>query len=156
MNLVPWKPNQQIGDPFSEMEQLQARLNTLFNSSLIRFPGQKKESMFKGWDPEVDIHDYKDKIIVKADVPGMKRKDIDVSVHGNTLILKGEKKHTQETKGKGYVRSERFYGSFNRMITLPSEVDDRKVKAAYKDGVLELILPKKKGSRYRNIKVEVK
>lgn len=156
MNLVPWKLNKQLWDPFSEMEQLQGRLNSLFNSSLTRFPGEKRELMFKGWGPDVDIHDQKDKVVVKADIPGIEKKDIDISVHSNMLMIKGEKKHDQEIKEKGYVRSERFYGSFSRMVTLPAEVDDRRVKATYKDGVLELILPKKKGSKYRNIKVEVK
>jgi HSP20 family protein len=104
----------------------------------------------------VDIYDLKDKVMVKADIPGMKKKDFDISVYGNTLVIKGEKRHVQEIKEKDCVRSERFYGSLNRMVTLPAEVDDRRAKATYKDGVLELILPKKKGSRYRNIKVKVK
>ncbi len=156
MDLVPWKPLDRLWDPFSEIEQLQERMNSLFSSSLARFPEKKGQMMFKGWGPEVDVHDLKDKVMVKADIPGMEKKDFDISVYGNTLVIKGEKKHAQEIKEKDCVRSERFYGSFNRTVTLPAEVDDRRVKATYKDGVLELVLPKKKGSRYRNIKVEVK
>ena len=78
MDLVPWKPLDRLWDPFSEIEQLQERMNSLFSSSLARFPEKKGQMMFKGWGPEVDVHDLKDKVMVRADIPGMEKKDFDI------------------------------------------------------------------------------
>jgi HSP20 family protein len=93
--------------------------------------------------------------MVKADIPGLDKEDIDISVHGDTLTIKGEKKEEKESKDKGLVKTERFYGSFNRSLTLPSEVDAAKVKASYNNGVLELTLPKKEESKPKQIKIDV-
>ena len=87
---------------------------------------------------------------------GMKKDEIDVSVHGDTLIIKGEKKQEKEIKESDFVRTERYYGSFNRAIRLPSEVQADKVNAAYKNGVLELVLPKKEESKPKQLKIDIK
>lgn len=140
---------------FSELERLQDQMNKLFNFSLTRWP-EKNSSFFETvWAPAIDIDDTKDAVIVKADLPGMKKEEIDVSVDGNTLLIKGERKHESEQKENGYVRTERAYGSFYRELTLPNFVDSSKLKATYKDGVLELTLPKKEEAKPKKINVEI-
>ena len=108
------------------------------------------------WIPEVDILDDKDRILVRADLPGMKQEEITVEVSDGVLTIKGERKRESETKeGKTY-RVERSYGSFLRSFTLPAGVDAARVNAAYKNGVLEVTLPKLAEAKAKQIKVEVK
>lgn len=156
MALVPWKPQGERGNPFRELEEMQQEMNRLFH--LYRFrSAEKRRDVFGGtWGPAVDIHDEKNRIRVKVDLPGMDKEDIQVSLHGNTLVIKGEKKQESEVKKKGLVRSERFYGCFNRALLLPGGVDAKNVHAAYKHGVLELLLPKKGGVKHKLIKISVK
>lgn len=156
MALIPWRPKELWWDPFRDLEAIQNEMNRLFDSSLIRWGG-RETGLFEGvWSPAIDIYDSKDNIMVKADIPGMKKDEIDVSVHNDTLILKGEKKEEKETKEKGSIRTERFYGSFNRAIRLPAQVDAANVSAAYKNGVLELVLPKKEEAKPKQLQIEVK
>ncbi len=108
------------------------------------------------WAPAVDIVDEKDQIKVKADLPGLKKEDVEVHVENDVLTIKGEKKEEKETKEKDYIRSERYYGAFHRAFTLPASVDAAKVNAAYKEGVLEITLPKKEGAKPKQTKVEIK
>jgi HSP20 family molecular chaperone IbpA len=91
IDLVLWKPLDRLWDPFFEIEHLQERMNSLFSSSLARFPEKKGQAMFKGRCSGEDIHDFKDKVMVKAVIPGMEKKDFDISVHGNTPVINGEK-----------------------------------------------------------------
>ncbi len=107
------------------------------------------------WSPAIDIYDSKDNLLIRADVPGMTKEDIDVTVHNNVLTVRGEKKKETETKSKGFIRQERFSGSFNRSVSLPSEVDASKVKATYKEGVLEIVLPKREEAKPKQIKVDI-
>lgn len=156
MALIPWKQREVWGDPFRELEQIQHEMNRLFNFSLERRTGRDAELWEGKWSPAVDVYDSKDTIVVKADLPGMNKDEIDVSVQDDTLIIKGEKKEEKEVKEKGYIRTERFSGSFSRVIALPSGVNTAKVAATYKNGVLELTLPKKEGAKPKQIKVDVK
>ncbi len=96
----------------------------------------------RGWIPAIDVFEKDDKFVVKAELPGMKEEDIDVSVVGDTLTIKGEKEMETETKEEDYYQWERAYGSFYRAIPLPSTVDASKIEASYEDGVLEVTLPK--------------
>jgi HSP20 family protein len=155
MAIIPWRSEKNAWQPFREVESLQNEVNKLFDFSLGRWPVRSMGLMEGAWSPAVDVFESKDNIMVKADIPGMEKKDIDISVHGDTLAIKGEKKEEAESKEKDYVKTERFYGSFNRALTLPSEVDADKVKASYKDGVLEIILPKKEEAKPKQIKVDV-
>ena len=156
MALIPWRPKESWWDPFRDLETIQNEMNKLFDSSLLRF-GDRNVGLLDGaWSPAVDVYDSKDNVMVKADVPGMKKDEIDVSVHGDTLIIKGEKKQEKETKEKDFVRTERFYGSFNRALRLPATVDASKVNASYKNGVLELVLPKKEESKPKQLKIDIK
>jgi HSP20 family protein len=106
--------------------------------------------------PAVDVFEKNDKFIVKAEVPGMKEEDIDVSVVGDTLTIKGERKTETEVKEEDYYRCERSYGSFYRSIPLPSAVDASKIEASYEDGLLEVTLPKKAEVKPKKIAVSAK
>jgi HSP20 family protein len=108
---------------------------------------------YKAW-PAIDVAEQDDAIIVRAEVPGTKPDDIDISVYGNTLTISGEKKETKEEKDKGYYHVESTYGSFRRDVGLPTDVDSAKVEAAYKDGVLTITLPKAEVSKAVKIKVK--
>ncbi|MFA6636361.1 MAG: Hsp20/alpha crystallin family protein [Candidatus Omnitrophota bacterium] len=154
MQIVPWR-RREAWQPFGELESLQSEMNKLFDLSLGRWPGRSSGLMESAWSPTVDVLESKDNVMVKADIPGLKKEDIDISVHGDTLTIKGEKKNEKDVKEKNYVKTERFYGSFNRAFTLPSEVDAGKVKASYKEGVLEITLPKKEDAKPKQIKVDV-
>jgi len=108
-----------------------------------------------GWTPVVDVLDDKDKLIVKAEVPGFKREDLDVAVHENTLIISGERKSEEERKDGEFYRSERFYGRFHRSIPLPYAVDTDKIQAQYRDGILNITLPKAEHAKAKQIEVTV-
>lgn len=158
MNLIRRNQNGSptLWDPFHMLETLQDDMNRLFDFSFSKWPEKSTGLLQGGWSPAIDIYDEKDELIVKADLPGLTKDDIEVTIEGNILTLKGEKKHEEKTKEKDYVREERFYGAFHRAIALPTSVDADKVKAAYKNGVLELTLPKKEEAKPKQINVEVK
>jgi HSP20 family protein len=118
---------------------------------------------FEDWDvpfwshgrlPAIDVGETENEFTVKAEVPGCKAKDIDISVHGNMLTISGEKKEEEEQKQKGYYHVERSYGSFRRELNLPSEVDPDKIDAVCKDGLLTITLPK--SEKAKSLKVKVK
>lgn len=106
-----------------------------------------------GWLPAVDVLDDKDKLTIKAELPGFKREDLDVSVHDNSLVISGERKSDEEKKDGEFYRSERFYGKFHRSISLPSTVDTGKIEARYRDGVLTVTLPKSDKAKAKQIEV---
>jgi HSP20 family protein len=108
------------------------------------------------WKPAIDVIDKVDHILVKANLPGIKKEDIDVSVTDDTLTLKGKMERSDEEKGESYYRSERVSGSFGRVFRLPTEVDNEKVKAKLENGILELTLPKKEPKKTSEIQIEVK
>jgi HSP20 family protein len=107
------------------------------------------------WTPAVDVLETDNELIIKADLPQVDMKDIQVEIENGTLTLKGERKFESEEKAQGYHRIERSYGTFARYFTLPDSVDTEKVKADYKNGVLTVSLPKKEIAKPRSIKVEV-
>lgn len=156
MALIPWRPKDLWWNPQNDLDIIQRQMGNLFNFPLLRYPEEDAGLLEGVWNPAMDVYDSKDNIIVKVDIPGMKKEDIDVSVHGKTLVIKGEKKQARDVKEEGYVRTERFYGSFNRAVTLPATVDAGKVQAGYKNGVLELVLPKKEEAKPKQLKVNVK
>ena len=108
---------------------------------------------YKAW-PAIDVAEEEDAIIVRAEVPGCKADDIEISVHGNVLTISGEKKLSEEKKEKGYYHVESTYGSFRRELTLPTDVDQSKIDATCKNGVLSVILPKVE--KAKAIKVKIK
>ena len=148
-NLTSW-------DPFQMLETLQDEMNHPFDFPFSRWPERPSGFLGNSWHPAIDVYDEKDNLVVKADVPGLTKDDIEVTIEGNILTIKGEKKLEEKTKEKDFVREERFYGAFHRAIPLPTGVDADKIKASYKNGVLELTLPKKEEAKPKQISVEVK
>lgn len=113
------------------------------------------EPAARPWTPAVDILETENDLILKADLPDVEMKDIDIRLENGTLALKGERKFENEQKGKGYHRLERSYGSFVRYFSLPETLDTENVKADYKNGVLTITLPKKEAAKPRSVRVEV-
>ena len=140
-------------DPFREFAAMQDRMNRLFGNVYLR----DEDTGLRGtWVPAVDIfetdgHD----LVVRAELPGIDREDIDVTVENSTLVLKGEKKFNAEVKEDQYRRIERPYGTFHRSFTLPNTVDTSKVSADFRNGVLTVKLPFREEAKPRTINVEV-
>ena len=146
--IVPWRP-------LRELEGLEHNLEDVFGRLLPR-EWRRLPLEEKGWAPAVDVFEREDKFVVKAELPGMKEDDIDVSVVGDTLTIKGEKKSESEVKEEDYYRSERSYGSFFRSLTLPATIDTRGIEASYEDGVLEVNLPEAHEVKPKKVTVSAK
>jgi HSP20 family protein len=140
-------------DPFREFAAMQDRMNRLFGNVYLR----DEDTGIRGsWAPAVDIFETENHdLVVRAELPGMSREDIEVTVENSTLILKGEKKFDTQVKEENYRRIERAYGSFHRSFTLPNTVDSSKVSADYKNGVLTVKLPFREEAKPRTINVDV-
>jgi HSP20 family protein len=132
-------------DPFTGLR--------LFEDAVTRL--MSEPSAGRPWAPAVDILETEDAIILKADIPDVKIEDIDIRVENNTLSLKGHRKFEKDEKVKGFHRLERSYGDFVRTFALPNTVDNEKVTADYKNGVLSISLPKKEAAKPRQVKVAV-
>jgi HSP20 family protein len=105
--------------------------------------------------PAIEVQEEKDAVVVKAEIPGMKKEDIEVNLSGDLLTIRGEKRQEEERKEKGYYYSERTYGGFSRSIQLPTDVQAEKVSAGFKDGVLEIRLPKTEEAKRKEVKIKV-
>jgi len=146
--------NMQVWNPFHEFENLLARYNKGSGSN----PGTSmtSELSFADWAPSVDIEEEEDKYLIKADLPGVDKKDIDVKLENGVLSIRGEKQTAKETgKGTKRHRTERFHGTFARSFTLPDAVKAEKVDASYKDGVLSLTIPKAEEAKPKSIDIKV-
>ena len=139
-------------DPFRDMNVLQDRMNRLFEDAGRGWRGSEP-SATTAWSPAVDIFETEGEIVVKAELPGMERKDITLNLEKNVLTLKGERRFDKETKEENYHRVERAYGGFSRSFSIPATVDEEKIKADYKDGVLKIILPKKEQLKPKQIQI---
>ncbi|MBF0595327.1 MAG: Hsp20/alpha crystallin family protein [Candidatus Omnitrophica bacterium] len=138
------------------MEKIQRDFNRLLDAS-IPGKGDHDVSLLDGyWSPAVDVVETKDSVVVKVDLPGLKKDDIDVSIENNVLTIRGEKKHDVEHREGDVLRAERYFGSFYRAFTLPSSVDAQKVNAKFENGVLELSVLKKEEAKPKQIKIDVK
>jgi len=148
MALVRW-------EPFRELMTLQDRMNRLFGDFFPRQAGLEEESIAGGvWSPAVDIYETDNDIVLKAELPGMKQEDIQLDIRDNVLTLKGERRQESDVKEGSYHRVERSYGAFQRMFTLPNVIQQDKVKAKYKDGVLEVTMPKAEVAKPKHIAIE--
>lgn len=146
--------NLAVFDPTDEFNYLREQINRMFNETM-RFPSRGTSALnSESWGPSVDIHENPDNYQIEADLPGMKKEDINIDLQGNVLTLSGERKHEAESSAGDDVRVERRYGKFIRSFTLPQNVDPENIKASYNDGVLRLLLPKKEEARPKQIKVE--
>jgi HSP20 family protein len=140
--------------PFRELATMQDRVNRLFED-VMKSPQRSEETLNASWAPAVDIYETDKEIVLKAELPEMQEKDIDIKVEDNVLSITGERRMEKEVKEENYHRIERSYGSFNRSFTLPRTVDREGIKAAYKDGVLKVTLPKKEETKPKQIKIDV-
>jgi len=151
MKVVKYEPKN-LWNPFTDIRDLRDDVDRVFNG----FFGHLIEpDTTEAWYPAVDIYEEKDNFVIKADLPGIKQEDIKVSLNNNTLTLKGERKVETEEKHKGYYRTERSYGEFYRAFQLPAEVDSEKIKAKYKDGILEIDVPKSEKAKPKEISIKV-
>jgi HSP20 family protein len=148
MAIVRW-------EPFRDLLSLQERMNRLFDESYRGRQGDEDWALGGSWAPPVDIYEHEGNIVLKAEIPGIDPKDVDVRVENNTLTLKGERKIDHEIKKENYHRVERTYGAFTRSFTLPNVVDTINIKAEYKDGVLRVTLPKREEAKPKSISINV-
>jgi HSP20 family protein len=148
--LLPFKRRGAVPNVLSDMDDM-------FKRMWLGFPFHNlQEEMDIGWSPRLDVSETDNGLEIVADLPGMEKKDISVSLENNVLTIQGEKKEEKESKGKRYHTIERRSGSFYRALRLPVEVEKDKVEAAFKDGVLTLRLPKAKESKPKVAQIEIK
>jgi HSP20 family protein len=145
MTLVKW-------EPFRELMAMQDRMTRLFDDTLSRIV--KGEVVQGIWSPPVDVVETGTEIILKADLPEMSQDEIGIKVEDGTLTIEGERKFLKETPEENYIQIERSYGTFRRTFAIPRMIDQEKIKASYKDGVLRIVLPKKEHVYPKQISVE--
>jgi HSP20 family protein len=149
MAIVRWQP-------FRDLLATEREFDRLFREAFSPLFGQREgEFSTRAWAPAVDIFETENSIVLKAELPGVDPKDVEVRVEDNTLYLKGERKFEKETKEENYHRIERSYGSFARSFVLPNSMDAEKVAAEYQDGLLTLTLPKREEAKPKTIKINV-
>ena len=129
-------------EPFRDLMAMQDRMTHLFDETLFRI--WKEEGPRRIWSPPVDILERENEIVLKIDVPEMNQSDIEIKVEENTLMIQGERKFNKEGPHENYLQIERPFGAFQRTFAIPRTIDQEKIKAACKDGVLQIVLPKKK------------
>lgn len=153
-SLAPWRP-------FSELSRLEREMERMFEDLW----GRRMRPLWpeRWWPrfgvemsaPAVDVYEDKDEIVAKAELPGVEKDNIEVSVSNHFLTIKGEKKKEEEVKEEDYYRAERSYGAFVRTLELPTDIQTDKIKAAFKNGVLEIRMPKTEEAKKKEIKVKV-
>ena len=150
MSLIRYQnPELSSWTPFNRLATLRDEFDRLFDFS---WPG-RDTGLLGGWSPTLDVYDEKDNLVVTLEVAGMKKEDIEISLHDGMLTVSGERKDEREqTEGQAF-RSERYFGKFQRSLSLPTAVDANKVKASYKDGILTIRLPKAEGAKPKQISV---
>ena len=144
-------------DSFNEFGSIAKTINDLNRAFNVGFPRFGDEGLVKGnWNPTVDVYEDHDRIVLEADLPGVKPGEFELAIENNVLTLKGERKFEKKTEDGNYHRVERSYGSFTRSFTLPSTVDVNSVGADFKDGVLKVTLPRREETKPRQIQVQIK
>ena len=142
MTLVKW-------EPFRDLMVMQDRMTRLIDETLSRI---WKEDVARGvWSPPVDILERGNEIVLKIDLPEVNQSEIDIRVEENTLTIQGERKFL---KSENYIQIERPFGTFHRIFTIPRVIDETNIKASYKDGVLQIVLPKKEDVHPKQVRVE--
>ncbi len=144
MSLIRW-------DPFDELASLRDSMDKLFEAFVTRRPAREMAI----WQPAVEIYETDNEVVVRAELPGIDPKNVDITVTEDTLTIRGEHKVEQENKGRDYLRRELRYGAFLRSLTLPAGVQGDLAKAAYKHGMLEITVPKSVRAKTKAVKVEV-
>jgi HSP20 family protein len=144
--LTPWRP--------FEFDRIRREMDRLWDSFLEGRPLRRAEGG-REWLPSLDVSETKNDLVVKAELPGMDPKDIDISLSNGLLTITGEKKQEKEEKDENYHLIERSYGSFTRSVRLPREVQSDKITASFKNGVLRVTLPKSEEAKKKEIKIKV-
>jgi HSP20 family protein len=148
MAVVKW-------DPLRDLLSIQDRMNRLFEQTLSRSRTEEGISA-STWAPAVDIYETPETIVMKADLPGLTREDIEIEIRDNTLTIKGERRFAKDVQQENYLRVERAYGPFERSFTLPTGVRQEEIRASFRDGVLELLLPKAEEAKPKKIAIDVR
>jgi HSP20 family protein len=153
-SLTRWQRPQLTSWPgFGQLTSLRDEIDRLFEVPLAELA--RTSQLLSGWTPALDMHEDKDNVYVRAELPGMKKEDIDVSLHNGSLSISGERKNEAELKDAEVYRAERFVGRFQRTLTLPTPVAADKIKAQYKDGILSVTLPKAEEAKPKQIDVNI-
>ena len=147
MNIVKW-------NPFRELEDIQTRLNRVFGEMPFRRLDEEAP-FFAKWTPAVDIQETEKEYLIKAELPDVQKENVKVEVLDGTLTIEGERTQEKEEKGKKFHKIERMYGKFMRQFVLPPEVETEKMQAEFKDGVLNVHLPKTAAAKPKTVEVKV-
>jgi HSP20 family protein len=156
MAMERWRPFGSVDrwEPFRNLVDIQGEVNRLFDAVVGR-PAAGSVAQGRTWMPALDMHETKDDLVLKVELPGVREKDVAVSITGDLVTIKGERRWEDQNKDEKFLHVERVHGQFERMIQLPMAVQADKVKAAYRDGMLEITLPKAEELKPREIKVEI-
>jgi HSP20 family protein len=155
MAVIRWqKPELNAWSPFRHLSMLRDEIDRLFDTPLNALTGSSQQFL-SGWLPAVDLFEERDHLVLRAELPGMNKEDIDISLHGDVLTLSGERKEDAKFEKAETYRAERFLGRFQRTFTLPVAVDPNRVQASYRDGILTVTLPKAEQAKPKQIEVKV-
>lgn len=147
MSLIRW-------DPFSELNALRQYVNRFFEAPWLR--GTRSGWGMEGYGPRLDVYQTEDEVVASAELPGIESKeDIELSVTENSLTIRGEFKRAQDLKDENFYHSERYYGTFSRTVPLPAEVKPDQAKATYRNGILEVRIPKSDQGRKKPVRIDI-
>ena len=146
MNLIKW-------NPWREMPTLSGRFNRLFDDPFFHIDRMVDDSDLGRWNPAVDLYEKDDHFMIKAELPGVDKKAIKIDLKDRLLTLSGERSYDNEVKEENYYRRERSYGKFQRAFTLPADVDSDKISAEFKDGVLQIEVPKPEEKQAKQVTI---
>src|SRR5687768_5492872 len=154
MAMERWRPfgSTEMWEPFRNVSDIQGEVNRLFDSFLGRSAPARQG---RAWMPAIDMHETKDDLVLSVEVPGVNEKDVTVSITGDLLSIKGERRWEEQNKDRQHLHVERAYGQFERLVQLPMAVQADKIKATYRDGLLEVTLPKAEELKPRQIKIDI-
>src|SRR6266404_3811443 len=154
MNLTRWqRPEIATWTGFGPLTSLRDEIDRLFEAPLFELA--RTSQLLSGWTPALDVFEDKDNLFVRAELPGMKKEQIDISLHDGILSISGERRDESKDEEAEVYRAERFYGRFQRALSLPTPVAADRVKAQYKDGILTITLPKTEEAKPKHIDVSV-
>ena len=152
--LTRWqRPEHATWPRFGRLNDLRDEIDRLFEAPLAELA--RTSQLFSGWTPALDMYEDHDSVYVRVELPGMKKEDIEVSLHNGSLSISGERKAEEKHQDAEVYRAERFFGRFQRTVTLPSAVAADKIKAQYTDGILTVTLPKAEEAKPKHIDVHV-
>ncbi len=155
MSLIRYQtPTSPLWASLDRWASLRDDLDTLLDLPFLN-GSSRQEQLFTGWTPALDLYQNNDNVVAVVELPGMRKEDIEISLHDGTLTIGGERQSRTESNGETATRTERFAGKFRRTVTLPTRVETNKVSATYKDGILTITLPKAEEAKPKQIQVNV-